>query len=187
MPLSELTTESYFKTTTLVRDWWYYHFCGHMFHPPLLASNWFLFFLCLNRDIFSTCCYCDILLHYAKHLCFKSVLCSSTWMSHRRLCLILVELHKRRFDFHICVGICVQSSSRAVSNLGQERSVPTSIHMMWSVLWDVVLLVLVLFEINVELKLLYCCLFPLSSEHKWDQPRHDACCFVTTNSASPPL
>ena len=37
MPLSELTTESYFKTATLVRDWRDYHFCGRMFHPPLLA------------------------------------------------------------------------------------------------------------------------------------------------------
>ena len=70
-----------------------------MFHPPLLASNWFLFCLCLNRDIYSTCCYCDILLRYAKHFCFKSVLCSSTWMPHRWLCLILVELHKRRSRF----------------------------------------------------------------------------------------
>ena len=43
MPLSELTTESYFKTATLVRDWRDYHFCGRMFHPPLLASNFFLF------------------------------------------------------------------------------------------------------------------------------------------------
>ena len=43
MPLSELITESYFETTTLVRDWWDYHFCGRMFHPPLLASNCFLF------------------------------------------------------------------------------------------------------------------------------------------------
>ena len=43
MPLSELTTESYFKTATLVRDWRDYHFCGRMFHPPLLASNCFLF------------------------------------------------------------------------------------------------------------------------------------------------
>ena len=43
MQLSELTTESYFKTATLVRDWRDYHFCGRMFHPPLLASNWFLF------------------------------------------------------------------------------------------------------------------------------------------------
>ena len=130
MPLSELTTKSYFKTATLVRDWRDYHFCGRMFHPPLLASNWFLFSLYLNRDIYSTCCYCDILLRYSKHLCFKSVLCSSTWMSHRRICLILVELHKRRSRFHICVGICFHSSSRAVSNLGQERSVPSFIHMM---------------------------------------------------------
>ena len=37
MPLSELTTKSYFKTATLVRDWREYHFCGRMFHPPLLA------------------------------------------------------------------------------------------------------------------------------------------------------
>ena len=37
MPLSELTTKSYFKTATLVRDWRDYHFCGRMFHPPLLA------------------------------------------------------------------------------------------------------------------------------------------------------
>ena len=43
MLLSELTTESYFKTATLVRDWRDYHFCGRMFHPPLLASNCFLF------------------------------------------------------------------------------------------------------------------------------------------------
>ena len=78
------------------------------------------------------------------------------------------------------IEICFQSWWRVVSNLGL-------IHMMCSVLSDVMLLVLVLFLINVELKLLYCCLFPLNSEQKWDQPRHDACCFVTTNSASPPL
>ena len=118
MPLSELTTESYFKTTTLVRDWRDYHFCGRMFHPPLLASNWFLFCLCLNRDICSTCCYCDILIRYAKHLCFKSVLCSSTWMSHRWLCLIFVELHKRRsrFVFYLCRS--------------HERSLQAFIHMI---------------------------------------------------------
>ena len=97
----------------------------------------------------------------------------------RLLCLILVELHKRRLDFHICVGICFQSSSRAVSNLGQERSVLTFIHMMLQCALDVVLLVLVLFWINVELKLLNCCLLPLS-EQKLFQPRHDACFFVTT-------
>ena len=34
-----ITIESYFKTATLVRDWRDYHFCGRMFHPPLLASN----------------------------------------------------------------------------------------------------------------------------------------------------
>ena len=43
MPLSELTIESYFKTATLVRDWRDYHFCGRMFHPPLLVSNKFFF------------------------------------------------------------------------------------------------------------------------------------------------
>ena len=43
MPLSEFTSESYFKTATLVRDWQDYHFCGRMFHPLLLASNCFLF------------------------------------------------------------------------------------------------------------------------------------------------
>ena len=67
MPLSELTTESWFKTATLVRDWRDYQLCGRMFHPPILASNWILFCLCLNRDIYSTCCYCDILLLYMKH------------------------------------------------------------------------------------------------------------------------
>ena len=34
-----VTTESYFKTAPPVRDWRDYHFCGRMFHPPLLASN----------------------------------------------------------------------------------------------------------------------------------------------------
>ena len=41
MPLSELTTKSYFKTATLVRDWRDYHFCGRMFHPlyyPVIDS-----------------------------------------------------------------------------------------------------------------------------------------------------
>ena len=95
-------------------------FCGRMFHPPLLASNVFLFCLCLNRDIYSTCCYCDILLRYSKHLCFKSVLCSSTWMSHRWLCLILVELHKRRSDmcwylFQVVLACYFKSWSRKVS------------------------------------------------------------------------
>ena len=37
---------------------------------------------------------------------------------------------KEIMDFHICVGISLKSSSRAVSNLGQEMSVPTFIHMM---------------------------------------------------------
>ena len=111
MPLSELTTESYFKTATLVRDWRDYHFCGRMFHPPLLASNWFLFCLCLNRDIYSTCCYCDILLR-----------------------LILVELHKMRSDFHICVEISLRSSSWVVSNLGLERSVPTFLRINYWIL-----------------------------------------------------
>ena len=37
---------------------------------------------------------------------------------------------KEIMDFHICVGISFKSSSRVVSNLGQERSVPTFIHMM---------------------------------------------------------
>ena len=83
MPLSELTTESYFKTATLVRDWRDYHFCGRMFHPPLLASNRFLFFLCLNRDIYSTCCYCDILLRYAKHFAWFQCNCTKRdWISY---------------------------------------------------------------------------------------------------------
>ena len=110
MPLSELTTESYFKTGTLVRDWRDYHFCGRMFHPPLLASNWFPFCLCLYRDIYSTCCYCDILLRYAKHFCFISV-----------------QLHNTRLDFLfvladsyviLCaswqVGTCLHPHDRAV-------------------------------------------------------------------------
>ena len=117
-------------------------------------------------DIYSTCCYCDIFLRYAKHLCFKSVLCSSTWMSHRWLCLILVELHKKR--------------SRFVSSLrGELFQILVSSTWWCSVLWDVVLLVLVLFWINVEVKLLNCCLLPLS-EKKLFQPRHDTCFFVTT-------
>jgi hypothetical protein len=73
-------------------------FCGHMIHPPLSASNCFFFYL-WKWDIYSTRCYCDLLLHYAKHFCFKSVLCSSTKMSHRQLCLISTELHKMRLDF----------------------------------------------------------------------------------------
>ena len=44
-------------------------------------------------------------------------------MSHRRLCLILVELHKRRSDFHICVEISFKSSSRVVSNLGLNHMI----------------------------------------------------------------
>ena len=82
-----------------------------MFHPPLLANNWFLFCLCLYRDIYSTYCYCDIFLH-----------------------LILVELHKRRPDFHICVEISVRSSSRVVSNLGLEWSVPTFLRINYRIL-----------------------------------------------------
>ena len=54
-----------------------------MFHPPLLASNWFLFCLCLNRDIYSTCCYCDILLRYAKHFAWFQCNCTKRdWISY---------------------------------------------------------------------------------------------------------
>ena len=55
-----------------------------------------------------------------------------------------------------------------------------------SVFWDVVLLVLVLFLINVELKLLNYCVLPLS-EQKLFQPRHDACFFVTTKLCITPF
>ena len=55
-----------------------------------------------------------------------------------------------------------------------------------SVLWDVVLLLLVLFWINVELKLLNCCLLPLS-EQKLFQPRHDVCFFVSTKLCITPF
>ena len=48
------------------------------------------------------------------------------------------------------------------------------------------ILVLVLFSINVELKLLNCCLLPLS-EQKLFQPRHGACSLLQQNSASPPF
>ena len=83
MPLSELTTESYFKLATLVRDWRDYHYCGRMFHPPLLASNWFLFCLCLSRDIYSTCRYCNILLRYAKHFAWFQCKCTKRdWISY---------------------------------------------------------------------------------------------------------
>ena len=37
---------------------------------------------------------------------------------------------KEIMDFHICVGISFKSTSRVDSNLGQERLVPTFIHMM---------------------------------------------------------
>ena len=48
------------------------------------------------------------------------------------------------------------------------------------------ILVLVLFSINVELKLLNCCLLPLS-EQKLFQLRHDACFFVTTKLCITPF
>ena len=38
MLLSELTTESYFKTATLVRDWRDYHFCGRMLKQGYLFN-----------------------------------------------------------------------------------------------------------------------------------------------------
>ena len=37
---------------------------------------------------------------------------------------------KEIMEFHICVGISFKSSTQVVSNLGQERLVPTFIHMM---------------------------------------------------------
>ena len=37
---------------------------------------------------------------------------------------------KEIMDFRICVGISFKSSTQVVSNLGQERSVLTFIHMM---------------------------------------------------------
>ena len=130
-------------------------------------------------DIYSTCCYCDILLRYAKHLCFKSVLCSSTWMSHRRLCLILVDCTKGdRISIYV-LGFLSSPPRELFQILVKKGQYRLSSTWWCSVLWDVVLLVLVLFWINVELKLLNCCLLPLS-EQKLFQPRHDACFFVTT-------
>ena len=164
MPLSELTTESYLKTATLVRDWRDYHFCGRMFQPPLLTSDWFLFCLCLYRDIYSTCCYYDILLRYVKHFAWFQCICTKwdwipyscwqirTWscVCHDRLVLAFIHMIVQ------CVLRCCATCIATVLN-------------KW---W---------------IEAIVFCLFPLSSEQKWDQPRHDACCFVTTNSASPPL
>ena len=107
-------------------------------------------------------------------------------MAHRQLCLILVELHKRRSDFHICVEICFKSSSRVVSNLGQERSVPTFIHMMLQCALRCCATCIGTVWINVELKLLNCSLLPLSGQ-KLFQPRHDASFFVTTKLCITPF
>ena len=162
-------------------------FCRRMCHQLLLASNCFLStsFLQIGLSI-SPHCYCDLLVNCTNHFFLKSALCSSTSMSHRRLCLILVELHKRRSRFHICVGISFKSSSRAVSNLGQKGQYRLSSTWWCSVLWDVVLPVLVFFWINIELKLLNYCLLPLSGQ-KLFQPKHDACFFVTTKLCITPF
>ena len=77
-------------------DW--YHFCGRMFHPPLLASNWFLSCLCLNRDIYSTCCYCDILLRYVKHFAWFQCNCTKQdWISYScwQIRILCLSFHER--------------------------------------------------------------------------------------------
>ena len=83
------------------------YFCGRMFHPPLLASNWFLFCLFLNRDIYSTCCYCDILLRHTKHFAWFQCNCT-----------------KRDWISYSCWQI------RILSCLSHERSVQAFIHMI---------------------------------------------------------
>ena len=124
MPLSELTTESNFKTATLVRDWRDYHFWGRMFQPPLLASNWFLFRLCLNRDIYSTCCYCDILLRYAKHFAWFQCNCTKRdWISYScwQIRILSCPSHERSVQAFIhmivqCALRCCATCSGTILN-----------------------------------------------------------------------
>ena len=96
-------------------------FCHRMFHPPLLASNCFLFCLCLNRDIYSTCCLANLNVTPATLLDFSAT-----------------AQNKIGFPIYVCKFVrdlvCVMTC----------WYLPSS---KWScsVFWDVVLLVLVLF------------------------------------------
>ena len=130
-----------------------------------------------------------LLRHFAslcETLLFYDCFASSTWMSHRRLCLILVELHKRRSDFHICVGISLKSSSRAVSNLGQERSVPTLIHMMLQCALRCCATCIGTVLDKCWTEAIELMSLPLS-EQKLFQPKHDDCFFVTTKLCITPF
>ena len=57
-------------------------FCRRLFHPPLLASNCFLFFLCWNRDIYSTCCYSKLKCHTGDFTWFQSNCTKRDWISY---------------------------------------------------------------------------------------------------------
>ena len=123
---------------------------------------------------------------------------TQTWcllLCYNKLCITpfisrwthMVLLHKRRSCiFHICLGFLSSPPRKLFQILVKKGQYRLSSAWCCSVLWDAVVLVLVLFLINVELKLLNCCLLPLSGQ-KLFQPRHDACFFVTTKLCITPF
>src|SRR5512132_3170908 len=63
----------------------------------VLGSNCFLSTsFCKQGYPFSPRCYCDLLVNCTNHFFLKSVLCSSTKMSHGQRLYISVRLHKGR-------------------------------------------------------------------------------------------
>src|SRR3989337_339090 len=72
-------------------------FCRRMCHQLLLASNFFLSTSFLQTGLsISPRCYCNLLVNCTNHFFLKSVLCSSTKMSHGQRFYISVGLHKGR-------------------------------------------------------------------------------------------
>ena len=94
---------------------------------------------------------------------------------------------QKEIGFFIYVlGVCSNPPLELFQILVKKGQYRLSSTWWCNVLWDVVLLVLVLFWINVELKLLNSCLLPLS-EQKLFQPRHNDCFFGTTKLCITPF
>src|SRR6266516_1443571 len=88
--------------------------CRRMCHQLLLASNCFLSTSFLQTALsISPRCYCNLLVNCTNHFFLKSVLCSSTKMSHGQHLYISVGLQKWRL-------VLLSSSSNSVPNLLQQ-------------------------------------------------------------------
>ena len=94
-------------------------FCWRMcLQLVLLGSNCFLSTsICKQGYPFSPRCYCDLLVNCTNHFFLKSVLCSSTKMSHGQRFHISLGLQKGRL-------VLLSSSSNFVPNLLQQEVSP---------------------------------------------------------------